>query len=334
LGKRNGIEANGEEKNHCTRDGEANRPGGYTMLSQAEIRANITNRIVEALKKGIIPWRKPWSTIPDPVRLPTNFVTGKAYQGLNVQLLWLTQHERGYPVSLWASFNQFRNRGVRIKKGEKATQIVFWKPIKKVRKDENGDEYESSFPLLRTWSIFNVAQAEGEAVEKFHQEPEVLTFDDVDRSEFDRAVAATQAEIKYGFNQAAYLRPPGDYITMPDEGRFHSFSAFAETLLHEIAHWSEWRTGWKGSYAEGELRAEIAACYLATALGIQNSDDLTNHASYVQSWLRALDDDPKFIFRAASAASKATDFVLSFSRPQEVEGTEADQEAEAIVAQA
>ncbi len=305
------------------------------MLSQAEIRANITNRIVEALKRGTIPWRKPWSTIPDPVRLPTNFVTGNTYQGLNVQLLWLAQHEKGYPVSYWASFNQFRSRGVRIKKGERATQIVFWRPIKKVRKDENGDEYESSFPLLRTWSVFNVAQAEGEAVEKFHQEPEVLTFDDVDRSEFDRAVAATQAEIKYGFNQAAYLRPPGDYITMPDEGRFHSFPAFAETLLHEIAHWSEWRTGWSGSYAEGELRAEIASCYLATALGIPNSDDLSNHSSYIASWLQAFQSDHRMVFRASSAASKAADFILSFSRPkaEETSGEEAEVGAEAVVTQ-
>ena len=219
---------------------------------------------------------------------------------------------------------------MRIKKGERATQIVFWKPIKKVRKDENGDEHESSFPLLRTWSVFNVAQAEGEAVEKFHHEPEVLAFDDVDRSEFDRAVAATGADIRCGFEHAAYHRPPADYVVLPDEGRFESFAAFAETLLHEVGgHWTESRLNWTGSYAEGELRAEITACYLATALGIPNSNDLTNHASYIQSWLQALENDPQFIFRAASAGSTAADHFLSYSRPQE--DKEADEEAEAIV---
>ena len=83
-----------------------------------------------------------------------------------------------------------------------------------------------------------------------------------------------------------------------------------------VTHWSEWRTGWSGSYAEGELRAEIGACFLATALGIPNSDDLTNHTAYIQSWLQALENDPKFIFRASAAASKAADFILNFSRPK------------------
>ena len=137
--------------------------------------------------------------------------------------------------------------------------------------------------------------------------------------EFDRAVAATGADIRLGHEHAAYHRPPSDHIVMPDEDRFENFPAYSETLLHELCHWTEWRTGWSGSYAEGELRAEVGACFLANALGIPNSDDLTNHSAYIQSWLKALENDPKFIFRAAAAASKATDFILNFSRPKEVE---------------
>lgn len=121
-------------------------------------------------------------------------------------------------------------------------------------------------------------------------------------------------------------------MQVPHEERFESFPAFAETVLHEVGgHWSEHRLGWSGSYAEGELRAEITACFLAAALGLPDGGDLTNHAKYLASWLQALDGDPKFIFRASSAASKAAEFFLSFSRRQD-EGTvgeavEADAEA-------
>ncbi len=274
------------------------------MQSQIELRAAITTRIIEALKQGTIPWRKPWRGIDGP-RLPTNLVTGRPYSGLNIPLLWLAGQQRNYPVDLWGSFNQFKSIGAHVRKGEKATQIVFFKPVTRRVRDKYGEEREESFPLLRTWSVFNVAQVEGEAVKKYQEEPGPLRFDPSDRSEFDRTVAATGADIRYGGDKAVYFRPPLDYIQVPHEGRFESFPAFAETVAHELVHWSEARTGWIGDYAEGELRAELGAVFFAAALGIPDSGDLTNHASYLASWLQALENDPKFIFRASSAASKA-----------------------------
>ena len=300
------------------------------MKTQNEIRAELTQRIVEALKQGVIPWRKPWRSIPDPVRLPTNFVTKKPYQGFNILNLQLAAHVHGYPASLWGSYNQFRSVGGQVRKGEKATQIILWKPITKVEKGEDGEaDKKSSWAFLKTWSVFNISQVDGEIAEQYQvtTAPTGTRFENVDRSEFDKAVSATKADIRYGGNKAAYHRPPEDFIIVPQEERFTDFPAFAETVLHEVTHWSEWRTGWKGSYAEGELRAEIGACFLATALGIPNSDDLTNHTSYLQSWLQALENDPKFIFRASAAASKAADFILAHSRPKE----ETDDESEAIV---
>jgi antirestriction protein ArdC len=303
------------------------------MKTQAEIRAELTEKIVQALKNGIIPWRKPWRSIPDPVRLPTNAVTHRPYNGFNVLSLGLAAQVHGYPASLWASFNQWKSAGASVRRGEKATSIILWKPVTKVEKGEHGEaDKTKTFPILKTWSVFNISQVEGEIAEQYQVTtvPTGTRFENVDRAEFDRAVGATNADIRYGGNKAAYFRPPHDYIQVPHEEQFHDFPAFAETLLHEAAHWSEWRTGWSGNYAEGELRAEIGACFLATALGIPNSDDLTNHTAYVQSWLQALENDPKFIFRASAAASKAADFILNFSRPKE----RTDAEAEEVVAAA
>lgn len=292
------------------------------MQTQAQIRADLTQKIVDALKHGTIPWRKPWRGVHDPVRLPTNFVTGRQYSGFNILALQLAAQVHGYPTSLWASYQQFRSAGCQVRKGEKATQVVLWNPVKKSETKDDGQKVEKTFPILRTWSVFNVAQCEGKVVERYQATatPSRPRFEGVDRAEFDRAVAATGADIRYGGNVAAYHRPPEDYITVPHEDQFHTFPAFAETVLHELVHHSEHRLGWTGSYAEGELRAEIGACFLATALGVPNSGDLTNHTAYVQTWLQALENDPKFIFQASSAASKAADYILSFSRP----GTDAE----------
>jgi len=292
------------------------------MLTQAQIRHELTQKIVDGLRHGVIPWRKPWRGVADPVRLPTNFVTRRPYTGFNVLSLQLAAQVHGYPASLWGSFNQWRSAGASVKRGEKATTIILYKPLTKTEEGEDGGADKTrTIPLLKTWGVFNVSQVEGEIAgpNRVTTTTTGARYDGVDRGEFDKAVGATGADIRYGGERALYCRPPHDYIQMPDEDRFHDFPAFAETLLHECCHWTEWRTGWSGSYAAGELRAEMGACFLATALGVPNSDDLTNHTAYIQSWLTALESDPKFIFRAAAGASKAADFFLACSRPKDVE---------------
>ena len=293
------------------------------MQGQTEIRQSITNKIIDALKNGTIPWRKPWTGAEGP-RTPTNFLTKRRYSGINIPILWLQGQEKGYDVDFWATFNQWKSAGASVKKGEKATQVVFFKPIKRTVTDANGDEKLESFPLLRTFSVFNVAQVSGAVVEPYLDRPARTGVVREQREEFDRVVAATGAEIRFAGSKAAYYRLPADFIQMPHEDRFESFPSFAETLAHELSHWSEHRLNWTGSYAEGELRAEMAAVFTMAALDIPDSNNLENHAAYVGSWLEALQNDHKFLFRAAAAASKSTDFILSFSRPQETVDSEAE----------
>ena len=190
------------------------------MQTQTEIRSSITTRIVEALKVGKIPWRKPWSEVPDPVRLPTNFSSKRAYSGINVPLLWLTQNEKGYPISYWGSYQQWASVGGQVRKGEKSTQIVFYRQVKKKVLDESGEERVDSFPVLKTWSVFNASQISGEVANQFKAKPQddgVLVFEDADRTEFDALVSASGADIEYGHTNAAYYRLPHDYIVMPDQ---------------------------------------------------------------------------------------------------------------------
>lgn len=299
------------------------------MQSQSEIRQSITASIVNSLNEGCVPWRKCWASVGGP-RTATNFVTKRPYSGVNVIMTFLAEAKNNWPVSYWATFNQFRSIGCRIRKGEKATTIVYWQQIKKSVKDDNGDAVEKTIPLLKTWSIFNVAQAEGDAIQNLTKLPELKTFDD-DHSEFNETVEATQARIDFGHEIAAYL-PLEDRIVMPDEGRFDSFSDYAATMFHELSHWSQTdnRLGIQGTYAENELFAEISSSFLMAALGIPHADEMRNTKAYIQSWLTTLNNDPKSILKAASAASRAADFILSFSRPAEESTIE--NEAEAVMA--
>lgn len=301
------------------------------MQTQADIRTSITNRIIDGLKSGVIPWRRPFAQSDNPVRLPTNYQSKKAYGGINIPILFLTEHEKGFPVSYWASFAQWKSVGANVKKGEKATQIVFYKQVKKRVRDESGEERVETFPLLKTWSVFNVAQVSGEVTEQFKAKPQhdgVLTFEDADRTEFDALVAATKADIRFGYDRAAYYRLPHDYIVLPDQKMFGNFGDFAGTLLHELAHWTEHRLGWQGDYASGELRAEIASAFLESHLGLPGCTDHSNTIAYVQSWIQALENDPKHIFKASAAASKAADYLLGFVRP--VEGAVEEEEEAAL----
>jgi antirestriction protein ArdC len=291
-------------------------PNKEKSMSPTEIRASITKSIMESLNHGVIPWRKPWVSIDGP-RTATNWVTQKPYSGINVIITFLAEHQNRYPVSYWATFNQFRKINCRVKKGEKGTRIVYYSQLTKEVEGKNGDMETRIIPILKSWSIFNVAQVEGEAVERFNSGPELKTFEEVDRSEFDTVVSATNATIEHGFEYAAYLGAE-DKIVLPVAGRFDSFEDYAATTFHELAHWCQpsRRLGIEGTYAENELFAELASSYLMAAVGIPYPDDLRNTKAYIQNWLRAFEDNSKVLFEAASRASRATDYILGFSRPE------------------
>jgi len=243
--------------------------------------------------------------------------TLRPYRGINIPILWLAGQERGYEVDFWATFDQWKSVGGHVKKGEKATQIVFFKPIRKTVEADAGTERSKSFPLMRTFSVFSIHQDEGRVVEPFLNRTAKQVWESANRAEFDRVVQATQADVRYGGSKALYFRPPADYVQVPHEDYFGSFPAFGETVFHELSHWSEHRLGWEGSYALGELRAELAAVFTMAALNIPDSGDLTNHTAYLGSCLEALENVPRFLFQAAAAASRSADFILSFSRPVE-----------------
>jgi antirestriction protein ArdC len=290
------------------------------MPTQAETRSRITKAIVDAIQNDDLPpWRMPWSSHPNGRGLPANAVSKRCYSGINPLLLTLHARRHGFRSRYWATFNQWVEMGAtvmhrpsKVPPGQWGCQVVFFRPVSKSEVGKDGTENEIKFPILRTYTLFNADQVHG--AEKYRVPDLIINSDFIDFEPADLAIEATGARITYGGDRAFYNRTD-DSITMPRKQAFPEPKEFYATALHELAHWTEKRLDWKGSYAYGELRSEICACYALTELGVPQSDDMTNHHAYVKDWLQAIQDDPRVLWQATSAASKACDHILSFSRP-------------------
>ena len=213
-----------------------------------------------------------------------------------------------------------------VPQGQWGCQICFWTPVTKTIHTDEGDEEEDRFFVLRMYTVFCVDQVDGKCLDYLRAgQPDTNEPLAVDYVPAEHAIEATGATIRYGGGRAFYS-PSGDYIQIPPKATFESLDEFYGTSFHELCHWSEHssRLNWsrkerENTYQLGELTAEIGSCYLCRELGVPASEDMTNHVAYLKSWLQAMKNDPRFIFVGSAQASKAADFILSFSRkPDEV----------------
>ena len=206
-----------------------------------------------------------------------------------------------------------------MKPGKWGTTICFTAPVTKKKRADDGTDKEDKFWILKSYTVFNLDQVEGDFDHLRPSEPEpTKMFENFEAG--DELIAATGADIRTG-NRACYV-PSGDYIVMPPKESFHSAPDYYETVFHEMAHWTEpeHRLNWdrkNEGYAMGELIAEISACYLAAELGIPNSQRIDKSAAYLKSWLDCLKGDSRAIFRACSQASKSCALLLDCVRTPE-----------------
>ncbi len=290
-----------------------------------QIQEAITNKIIESLKAGTIPWRKPWNTSSN-CGAPSNIVSNNPYRGINPLLLELHRQEHDFSCKWYATYKQWQDLGAKvlhrpdhIKPGEWGCGIIYYAPIKKTKEDpKTGEEIEIEFAMLKQYSVFNAEQVElpDHLRHLIDVEPETKNDEFCDYEPAETAIQATKADIRFGGNKCYYSLNT-DHIQMVPKHRFETEKEYYSTVLHELSHWSEKRCEWNGNYAEGELRAEIAAAFMCSELQIPQSEDLSNTQAYLASWLKSLQSDPRFIFKASTAASKAADYVLSFSRQPE-----------------
>lgn len=285
----------------------------------------VAEKLIEQLKQGTAPWQMPWKAGDGGGMMPFNPTTGKRYKGINaIHLL-----SQGRDDQRWLTFNQAKAAGAQVRKGEKSTSIQYWKfEEEQTKRDENnkpvldgkGDPVKVRVRLERPKmfmaNVFNAEQIDGLPL---YQKP-AQTWNALERAE--TILQASGADIRHGGDRA-YYRPSTDNIQLPDKAQFPSADNYYATALHELGHWTGHGSrldrdlshpfGSEG-YAKEELRAEIASMILGDELGIGH--DPGQHASYVQSWIKALQNDPLEIFRAASDAEKIQTFVLGLEQQQ------------------
>lgn len=308
------------------------------MGFQETLRENITEKIVEAMKGGVPPWRKPWIDGSQ----PKNLVTKKSYRGINTILLAIHQWQHELTSPIYATYKQWeaigcyvRKRPAHIEAGNYGASIVYFNQVKG-KKEIDGEMKEFTFPLMKSYNVFNSNQVEGadEWLAKNRKKEEPKT--PAELHEIAESVISTYTDSEsikvLNADKASYI-PREDIITMPKREAFTmGVNSYYGTFFHECAHSTaiKSRTGrlerferfGSASYAMEELVAEMAGCYLLGAVGLPILDKLENHASYLDSWLKVLQEDHKKIFQAATAASAAADYILKSSGMLEVEEEE------------
>jgi antirestriction protein ArdC len=279
-------------------------------MTTGEIYKIVTDQIIEALervdpKDFKLPWHKKES-----FGMPKNTISGKHYRGINTVVLWIMSEKKGYSSSDWGTFKQWQEKGASVKKGEKSTRVVFWKPI---TKGEKGDDNFSSFMIAKQYCVFNKAQVDG--LEEDQEVGETPKLSEEERNlRAEGFVEETGAIIDHSSNKAFY-ESATDKIKMPKFEAFFSGVGYYSTLFHELTHWTSHKdrcdrklTFDRDKYAFEELVAELGSAFLCSKLEVTN-EPREDHAQYIKGWLAALKSDPKAIFKAASAAQKAVDFL-------------------------
>lgn len=270
----------------------------------------VTARILEQLEQGIIPWHKPWTGTAG----AWSRSTGKPYSLLNQWLM---------PNGEYATFNQIKKEGGKVKKGEHGYPVVFFKPTVIETEDKNGEKVKKTVPLLKYYTVFNISdQVEGlevkhskEAVERHHEplaELEAIKTDYLKRS-----------GVKfYNLEQdKAYYSPVDDSIVLPLMEQFDSVEEYYSTAFHEMAHSTGHSTRLNrlnklaafgsNDYGKEELIAEITAAAVLNEAGIETEKTIKNSATYVQNWANAIRGDVKLIVHASSKAQKAFEMIMN-----------------------
>ncbi len=290
-----------------------------------DIYAEVTAKIVAELEEGRLPWVQPWGRsnsagISVNPGLPRNALTARNYSGVNVLILWGAVIEHGWPSQSWLTFKQAESAGGSVRKGERGTTVAyadrFIPDAEKARARETGEDAKA-IPFLKRFKVFNVAQCDGLREGLATDLPPLPGREIVAVGE--AVIAASGVDFRIGGDRAFYV-PALDYVQVPPQPAFFQQVNYYRTALHELTHATGHRSRLNrdqsasfGSkdYAREELIAEMGSAFLCAALGIEPT---VRHADYLASWLDVLRGDNRAIFRAASAASKAADWLLAKHR--------------------
>jgi len=277
----------------------------------------VTSQIVNAIEAGVSNWRMPWHTSGKFAFSPINVTSKKPYRGINTVCLWASAQAKGYERGEWGTYQQWQERGAQVRKGEKATLVVFWKFANSAAETDDDDTPQSGSRLLftRGYSVFNAAQVDGYTSKPDADAPIEQR---IERAEqFFRAI---NARVAHQGNRAFYS-PADDTITLPPFGAFFTPTDYYSTRAHETGHWTAKADRFNrelgkrfgdNAYSVEELVAELTAAFTLAHLGL-SSEPREDHAQYIGSWLKVLKADKRAIFTASSKGQQAADYMIQQS---------------------
>jgi antirestriction protein ArdC len=278
----------------------------------------ITDKILAELEAGRVPWVQPWAAASAPLQMPRNARTGRRYSGINVLILWDAVIRGGFAHQAWLTFRQALALGGHVRKGARGVTIVYahrFVPDAARRAASAETRAPDTIMFLKRFTVFNLDQCEGLPETLAPAPPPVP--DALIAPQAAALIAATGADFRIGGDRAFYA-PAQDYVQTPRPDAYFEPINWHRTAFHELAHWTGHGTrlgrdqsGAFGSpaYAREELVAEMAGAFVCAALGIAPT---VRHADYIGEWLQVLRSDARAVVRAASAASKAADYLLAF----------------------
>ena len=287
----------------------------------------ITQEIIARLESGTKPWIKPWRGVP--VSRPLR-ACGIPYRGMNVFWLWMVADMCGYASPFWMTYNQAKELGAQVRKGEKSNIAIFYKSYtKEVEAPDTGEKTDESRRVLKAYPVFNADQVEG-LPELFHPAATLEVVEPEGRqAELDSFFARIPAVLRHQGDEA-YYEPVADRVTMPPAHLFSGFDHYYATLAHELSHWTghasrldrnlKNRFG-SAAYAAEELIAELSSAMLGAELGLPVTH-LDSHASYIEHWLKLLKQDDRAILTAAAKAEEASRLLLKLGGRISAEDTD------------
>lgn len=272
---------------------------------------DVTDELLLLMAENTIPWRQCWSGA---TLMPRNGHSGRLYQGINVPLLWSNALKNKFKSNEWFTYGGAIQAGGHVKQGTRAKAMaIFWKVIAVKREQLQDKEIKHTFPIIRSYVLFNRDQCEG--IERPEEPAEVLT------PEFDMAAdCVTQLAPEVREGKPSYV-VDFDVIQMPTMKAFKTPEDYYSTLFHELAHWTGHsnrldRFGADADenkeelYAFEELVAELASCYCCAWFDLQGG--MSQAVSYIKHWSKGMRGDSKYIFKASRLGFEAAKYILGY----------------------
>lgn len=277
----------------------------------SKLYQQIADKIVIAMENGVRPWEECYSVTRSGF---AKRVTGDDYRGINRLLLTFAMIEKDYQCPVWMTFNQAKKLGGGVRKGEKASLSLFFKPLE-TTDEETGED--KTIPIARTNMVFNVEQIDGlpeDFMDKHNATPKHYDNNPLERAE--AFIKATKANVIHKDGTPSY-KPSTDEIFMPAINQFKTAEQYYATYLHELAHWTAHRDRLnrpilsefsRVNYSKEELCAELTAAFLCPSIGVKPLID-EEHAPYLAGYIKLLKDEPGAFITACSQAEKAADYL-------------------------